>query len=55
MFRFLQKSLFSFDIMAPPLLDFIYSGILHRLKVFVEEIIAFFVSYVLQIFTIGYY
>ena len=54
MFRFLQSSLYSFNIKAPPSSDFIFFGIPYKLKLFVRKFMTSFVSAVLHIFTVGH-
>ena len=54
MFQFVQNSLYSFDIKAPPLSDLIFSGIPYKLKLFVSKFMTSFVRSVLQIFTVGH-
>ena len=53
-FPFLQNSLYSFDIKAPPLSDLIFSGIPYRFKLFVRKFKTSFVSAVLHIFTVSH-
>ena len=53
-FRFLQNSRYSFEIKEPPLSDLIFSGIPYRLKLLDRYCITYFVSEVLQIFTVGH-
>ena len=54
MFRLLQNSRYSFEIKAPPLSDFIFSGIPYKLKLVDKNCITSFVYEVLQIFTVGH-
>ena len=51
--RFLQNSLYSFNIKAPSLSDFIFSGVPYKLKLFVRKFVTSFVSAVLQIYAVG--
>ena len=53
-FRLLQNFRFSFEMNAPPLSDFISSGIPYRLKLLYRKFITSFVSEVLQIFAVGH-
>ena len=53
-FRFLQNFLYTLEIIAPPLSDFIFSGIPYKVKILIRKLISSFVSEVLQVSTVGH-
>ena len=52
--RFLQNCLYSLELNAPPLSDFIFSRIPYKLKRLVWKLITSFISEVVQVFTVGH-